>query len=207
MNSLQAKDWLSKVTHIKSDNITIVVCPSFTVLPELHTLITQHNFPIHLGAQDISPFPEGPYTGEVSGEQVKETAEYVLIGHSERRRLFGETDAMMAEKVARALESHITPIFFMQDSNTPIPRGVTIVVYEPPSAISTVSNGVGENPQDVEKVAQTIKKTYNISYVLYGGSVSLENIATYKSLASIDGVVPGKASLDPETFVQIVHHA
>lgn len=206
-DSLQAKEWLGKVTQLDAHNKTIILCPSFPLLPQLSTLIKQHNFPLHLGAQNISPFSEGAYTGEVNGQQIREYAEYVLIGHSERRRLLGETDAMMAEKVARALENKLTPIFFMQDVTTPIPQGVTIVVYEPPSAISTVSNGVGEDPQQVEKVAQEIKKTYNIPYVLYGGSVSPENTTIYKNLPSIDGVVPGKASLGAQQFIEIVHNA
>ena len=205
-DSVQAKDWLGQLAHLSSHDITLILCPPFTLLQELNTLIKQHNFPIHIGAQDISPFNEGPYTGEVSGEQIREFAEYVLVGHSERRMLLGESDALIAEKVARALENKLTPIFFMQNIATPIPQGVTIVVYEPASAISTVSNGVGVDPQEVEKVAQEIKKTYNIHYVLYGGSVSPENIGTYKKLPSVDGVIPGKASLDPKQFTQIVNN-
>ncbi len=204
--SLEAKEWLSHMTNINPGEQTVIICPTFTLLPGLHSLIKQHNFPFSLGAQNISSFPEGPHTGEVSGEQIKEFAEYVLIGHSERRAV-GETEEMLSAKVEQAIAARLTPIFFMQDENQQIPDGVTIVVYEPPSAISTVSGGVGIKPEDVEKVAAFLKKTYSIKYVLYGGSVSPENIVAYKHLPSIDGVVPGKASLDAQQFGQIITHA
>ena len=114
---------------------------------------------------------------------------------------------MLEEKVKRVLEAGLEPIFFAQDANAIIPSGVRIGVYEPPSAISTVSNGIPDDPKTVLDEAVKLKSKYMLEHILYGGSVNSTNVASFTSLGVVDGVVPGKASLDAEEFIKIIQNA
>jgi triosephosphate isomerase (TIM) len=154
---------------------------------------------------DISPFDEGAYTGEINGNQIREFADYVIIGHSERRKNFAETDEMLSQKVQRAIECSLTPIFCVQGSDTPIPDGVTLVAYEPIFAIGT---GNPDTPENAEAVIKTIKeKNPSVKYVLYGGSVTPEGVGGFTQKPLIDGVLVGGASLLSDKFVQIIKNS
>lgn len=220
MINLGANDWLQEISNFTRsassgqasqisnlNNKEIVVCPSFTLLPMFKNYIDEQKLPIELGAQDVSSFPEGPYTGEVNGRQIKELADYVLIGHSERRSLLKESDKLIEEKVEKAIAVNLQPIFFVQNVDTPIPREVEIVVYEPPESISTVSGGTADNPKDVFESVNKLRKIRKFKYVLYGGSVDSQNVFTFTSLPNVDGVVPGRASLDALEFLKIIENA
>lgn len=185
----------------------VIVCAPFTLLPTMNSFISKHKLQIKLGAQDVSPFDEGAYTGAVNAKQVKEFAEYVLIGHSERKRLFHEDEDMVVKKVKQARLADLIPIVFLQDTASPVPAGVEIVVYEPPSAISTISHGKPETPEDVAAASKKIHEQHNDVAILYGGSVNEENVRGFTSLPLISGVVPGKASLAVESFYQIIEKA
>lgn len=211
-NENEAKIWLEAFEQIKDLNLDltqkeIIVCPSFTQLFSFFSYFSSHNIDVKLGAQNISPFDEGAYTGEVNAKQIKDFAQYVLIGHSERRSNFEESEQMLEEKVKRALEQGLEPIFFAQDANAEIPTGVRIVVYEPPTSISTVSGGVPDDPRAVLGTASELKKKYMLEHILYGGSVDSNNVSQFTSLDIIDGVVPGRASLDAEEFIKIIKNA
>lgn len=182
----------------------IIIAPSFTSLEHAHYCAENLNLPVEFAAQDISPFAEGAYTGAVNGKQIKELANYVIIGHSERRKSFGETDEMLEKKVSMALHFELTPIFCIQNENTPVPQGVKIVAYEPPSAIGT---GNPDSPENANNVAKKVKDKYDITHVLYGGSVTGQNVAGFIQMSSIDGVLVGGASLDPHRFLEIVKNA
>lgn len=193
------------LAFIDLNDIEVVVCPSYTSLPSMKAYILQKNINIKLGAQDISPFDEGAYTGEVNGQQVKEVGEYSIIGHSERRKEFGENDALIYRKVEQAQATGITPIVCVQGDDTPIPQGVSIVAYEPIFAIGT---GTPDTPEHSEGIASTIKtKNPFVKYVLYGGSVNPGDVKNFTAMPSIDGVLVGGASLDPEKFSQIIENA
>lgn len=192
-------------TYQKVADLEIILCPSFIYLSQVKQLINMYKAACVLGAQDISPFPKGAYTGEVTGEQIKEYADFVIIGHSERRGHVGETDDLLEKKVAKAIEYNLTPIFCAQDENTPIPDSVSIIAYEPVSAIGT---GNADTPENANKVAKEIKeKKPNAKYLLYGGSVTKENVGSFITQGHIDGVLVGKASLDPLEFCSIIHNA
>lgn len=182
----------------------IIIASSFTSLEHAHYCAKNLKIPVEFAAQDISPFTEGAYTGEVNGKQIKELANYVIIGHSERRRYFGETDEMLKKKVSMAFHFGLTPIFCIQNENTPVPQGVKIVAYEPPSAIGT---GNPDTPENANNVANKVKDTYDITHVLYGGSVTGQNVAGFIQMPNIDGVLVGGASLDPHRFLEIVKNA
>lgn len=203
----QATEWLAGISNIKfkiSNEKEIIVCPPFTLLSSLKSSIIDGQLPFKVGAQDISLFDEGAYTGSVNAGQASEFAQYAIIGHSERRKYFNEDDTVLAQKVTMAKKYGLTPIFCVQDENTPIPPGTTIVAYEPPSAIGTK---VPDTPENADAIAKIIKEKHGIRYVLYGGSVKSGNVKSFTKRQSIDGVLVGGASLDPLEFEKIIENA
>lgn len=204
MTSLEANSWLQglKIEDLRLTNKEIIICPPLTALPILKSLIINHKSSIKLGAQDISPFEEGAYTGEVSAKQIKEFADYVLIGHSERRKNFMENNEMLFKKVELANKYDLTPIFCVQGKKTQIPLNSNIIIaYEPINAIGT---GHPDTPENAQAVASFLKKNYNVGYVLYGGSVTSKNVKEFTQMPNIDGVLIGRASLDAQEFYKII---
>ncbi|MDO8658491.1 MAG: triose-phosphate isomerase [Candidatus Levybacteria bacterium] len=202
----EAKKWIDEFKNYDSSftNKEIIICPSFTAFPILKSYILNLNSPIKIGAQNISPFAEGAYTGEVSGKQIREFADYVLIGHSERRKNFGETDDVLFKKFNLAKESGLIVIYCVQGKETKIPENVDIVAYEPVNAIGT---GNPDSPENAEEVGAYFKANFQVSTVLYGGSVTSSNVGSFTKMLNIDGVLVGKASLDPLEFLQISKNA
>lgn len=198
------------INDLRFTNKEIIVCPSFTMLPILKSLIINHKSSIKLGAQDISPFEDGPYTGEVNGKQIKEFADYVIIGHSERRSHFGEEEGMVNKKLEMGFKYGLIPILCVSDTtqlqtinHEPITNNL-IVAYEPLFAIGT---GSPDTPENADSIAFTIKKELGNVLALYGGSVKETNVNSFTSKSNIDGILVGGASLDPKEFVNIIHNA
>lgn len=199
----EAKEWMQKFTATW-ENITVVICAPFTLLSGLKEMTQELKSQVLLGAQDVSPFPAGAYTGEVNALQVKEFADWVIIGHSERRKNFGETDDMLQKKVTEAKSAGLKIIYCVPDDATLVPVGVDVVAYEPVWAIGT---GKSDSPENANTVIAAIKAKTAVPTVIYGGSVTEENIASFVSQAAIDGVLPGGASLDPEKFAALIANA
>ncbi|OGE68967.1 hypothetical protein A3J21_01235 [Candidatus Daviesbacteria bacterium RIFCSPLOWO2_02_FULL_43_11] len=189
----------------KSDNLKVVVCPPFTDIEEVKKAVLVGNYPILVGAQDLSPFDDGPYTGEESARILSELVDLVILGHSERRQNFGETDQAVAEKVVQAKQFNINPLVCVQTENPPLPEGVKLVAYEPVFAVGT---GNPDTPDNAGSVASAIKGKYTGDItVLYGGSVTQENAKAFLQQENLSGLLVGKASLDPGEFVKIVEIA
>lgn len=205
---LETREWVEKMTASNlqiGEGKEVVVCSSYPSLSLLKHLITKENLPIHIGAQDISPFGPGAYTGEVNASQIKEFATYTIIGHSERRKYFKEDDELLGKKVQIALAAGLTPVFCVDSEKTLLPQGVALVAYEP---LFAIGSGQADTPEDAEKVAAAIKaKNPNIKAVIYGGSVTAENVQTFTAMPSVDGVLPGGVSLDAEKFTQLINNA
>lgn len=208
-NEIEAKNWLESFKKIKELNLDlsqkeIIICPSFTQLFSFSSYFSSNNINVKLGAQNVSPYDEGAFTGEVNAKQVKDFATYVLIGHSERRKNFNETEGMLAKKVEMALSYNLIPIFLVQGKDNVIPEGVKIVAYEPVFAIGT---GNPDTPESADTVATAIKTNRNDLQVLYGGSVKSTNVRSFTEKPNIDGVLVGGASLDAEEFIEIIQNA
>lgn len=217
-NSSQAYLWMSEFlsndfaswVHVVSSSEPVqkmvIVCPPTTLLAPLHTLLSSApvSIPLKLGAQDVSAFPEGAYTGEESAAMLKEFVDYVIIGHSERREGAGETDEVLREKVYAAQRQQLEPIYCVQGPDTFIPDLVRVVAYEP---IQAIGSGKPESPEEANEVAKQIKETQDMPYVLYGGSVTSDNIYEFTSQPYLDGVLVGSASLDPHEFARIIQRA
>jgi len=218
----EAKDWLSEISSLKDQNLQnkeIIVCPSYVHLPTMKAFIEKQMLPIKLGAQNISSFNEGAYTGEINGKQVGELVGYALVGHSERREYLRETDDDVIAKLKQLIENNITPILCVSDmkqidyylSKDAIVNDKAdniIFVYEPPSAISSGGKFHAENPeiinQNAGQISQKIGKKVT---TLYGGSVNVVNSKSLFTLDNIDGCLVGQASLDAKEFYAIIQNA
>lgn len=202
----EALHWLSLVGPKLPyrENIKVVVCPTFLALEEMKKAIQVGNFPILLGAQNLSPFPEGAYTGEEAARLLKGIVDLAILGHSERRRNFGETDEMIKNKVAQANQNGITPLVCVQSEDALVPEGCRLVAFEPFEAIGS---GHPDTPEDADLVAQGLNKKYAEDLtVLYGGSVTADNVQAFVSRDHLFGVLVGGSSLEPDEFVKIVEN-
>lgn len=202
-NIQEALDWVSKVgpNIPKQENLKVVVCPTFSCLSEIKKVITVGNFPLMVGAQDLSPFAIGAYTGEESAPLIKDLISLAIIGHSERRKNFNETNEQITQKVEQALTANIIPLLCVQGSDTPVSEGCKLVAYEPVFAIGT---GNPDTPENANNVAAKLKQKYGKELkVIYGGSVTSQNVKEFIMQENISGVLPGKASLDPQEFIRI----
>lgn len=201
----EALEWVSKVGPKleKRDNLKVVVCPTFTCLSEVKKAVLTGNFPLIVGSQDLSPFSLGSYTGEEPAAILKDFVSISILGHSERRKNFSETNEMVAKKVEQAISNQIQSLICVQDASTPVPSESKLIAYEPIFAIGT---GNPDTPANASEVALSLKQKYGEEIeVLYGGSVTSENAKAFVEKESISGLLIGKASLDAEEFVKIVN--
>lgn len=203
-----AKEWIDELAthpemHEGFPDKEAVVCPPYTLLLEMKLLISEKGLVLRLGAQNCSPFEMGAYTGEIAATEVKEMGDYVIIGHSERREQFHETDEMLAKKVTLAKTAGLIVIFCVQGKDTSIPEGVDIVAYEP---VFAIGSGTPDTPENAEEVAKYLKERGS-NVVLYGGSVTPDNIASFTAQSSIDGALIGGASLEAASFLELIKNA
>lgn len=205
----EARIWLEGFKKINENpqaisQKEIVVCPPFTLLSLFSKFFRENNLPIKIGSQNVSPFSEGAYTGEVNAKQIKEFADFVIIGHSERRTNFKESEEMLLNKVKTSLEQKLTPIYCVQDKDVTIPEGVTILAYEP---VFAIGSGNADTPENANEVAKSlVDRNTNLS-ILYGGSVSSNNVKSFTQEENLKGVLVGGGSLDPEEFIKIIQNA
>jgi triosephosphate isomerase len=213
-------------------NCDVIVCPPYTSLSEANLLLK--NSVIKLGAQNMYFEENGAFTGEISASMLKSTGcEYVILGHSERRTLFGETDQVINKKIIKALNSGLLPIFCVgetleqresNETNNIINKQITeglknitfaemqkiIIAYEPVWAIGT---GKTASPQQAEDVHAFIRGLVKSLYsneiaeelvIQYGGSVKPDNAKELLSQNDIDGALVGGACLKSESFIGII---
>jgi triosephosphate isomerase (TIM) len=216
------------------DRAEVSVHPPFTALRSVQTLIDADEIPIALGAQNVHPADSGAFTGEVSPVMLaKLNVRYVIVGHSERRQLFGETDSFINEKLLAVLRHNMVPILCVGETLAEREAGITqskcvgqlelglqgvspeaaagvVIAYEPIWAIGT---GRTASPADAEETCKGIRAWLAANYspdlaervrVQYGGSVTPDNIAELMSEADIDGALVGGASLNADRFSQII---
>lgn len=207
----QARQWIAWFSSHKGQlpiGASVILCPSFHHIP----LFVEAGLPMSLGVQDISEFSSGAYTGEVSGDMVSDMVSYTMLGHSERRKYYHETDEIVAEKVTRAIESHLAPIVCVSELShvttlkALIPdfssRGM--LLYEP---LSAVGSGKPDTPERANNMAKEMMHVMSDVRILYGGSVVPENVRAFVSEEYLAGVVVGGASLDPEKFLLLIKRA
>ena len=216
-------------------NVEIVVAPPFTAIHPVAEALRHGN--IGVGGQDLYWEKEGAFTGEVSAPMLKEAgAEYVIIGHSERRRLFCETDDTVRRKVTAAFAADLTPIVCVGETLDERERGETlailerqirdglvdvtadrvadlVVAYEPVWAIGTGRNATAEQAQEAHAhIRLRLTDQFGTSaaercHIIYGGSVKADNIGDLIRRPDVDGALVGGASLDAASFAAIVKNS
>lgn len=206
-NESEAKTWIDEFnkqwqTLGNLDQKEVVICPSFTLLSLFASSF--NGTEIKVGAQNLSPFDEGAYTGEVNAKQIKDFASFVIIGHSERRNSFAETEEQVEQKAKLAEKYGLISILCVQSKDTRVPEGINIIAYEPTFAIGS---GNPDSPENAEGVAKDFLSKNPNYQVLYGGSVTSENVASFTKTESIKGILVGGASLDPLEFIKIIENA
>lgn len=197
-------EWIGKVGPQleRHEDLVVGFCPRTSTLSEAAKAVKVGNYPILVGSQNISPFDGGAYTGEEPVSLMKDFISFSLIGHSERREHFAETDQTVSEKVKQANSAQIMPLVCVQGAETPIPSGCKVAAYEPTFAIGT---GTPDTPENADKVAKQIQGLHSEVQILYGGSVNKDNCASFVKQENIAGLLIGKASLEAEQFVAIVN--
>jgi triosephosphate isomerase (TIM) len=247
--TLIAGNWKMHMTHLEAiglvqklaftipetvlDTAEVVVLPPFTALRSVQTLVTGDKLDVGYGAQDLSPNDSGAYTGDVSGLLLAALAcQYVTVGHSERRAIHGEDDALVAAKAQAALRHGLVPIVCVGEGleirqagehvsycTTQLEASLqglaaeqmasVVIAYEPVWAIGT---GEVATPEDAQEVCGALRsrlaerfgpETAASVRILYGGSVKAASTAGILAGADIDGALVGGASLDADEFAQI----
>ncbi|QQS00662.1 MAG: triose-phosphate isomerase [Austwickia sp.] len=227
---VQKLDWTLKDAKHDYGAVEVAVCPPFTDLRTVQTLVEGDGLSLRYGAQDISQHDEGAYTGEISGPMLSKLGcTYVIIGHSERREYHQESDELLNAKVKAAYKHGLTPILCCGEGldirkagnqvshvlaqieadfkDIPVEQAKSIVVaYEPIWAIGT---GEVATPEDAQEVCGAIRGKLAELYdqatadgirILYGGSVKGDNVAAIMAQPDVDGALVGGASLKPEDF-------
>lgn len=230
-------DHIQDVVSDVWDRVDVVVCPPFTGLKAASTIIELDKLQIGLGAQDVFWEEEGAFTGAIAPRMLTELrCGYCIVGHSERREFFGETNETVNKKVLALFRHGVAPIMCCGESlatyeagetesfvRTQIREGLAglspeqaatlVIAYEPIWAIGT---GHTPTPEKANDVARMIRATVGAMYgppaamsvrVLYGGSVKPENAAMFFGEPDIDGALVGGASLKADSFSDIVHAA
>ncbi len=226
-NAAFVNDW-AHAAQAQDPTVSVAVCPPFPYIVMARQQLA--GSAIEVGAQNVAATEEGAFTGEVAATMLKDVgAALVLVGHSERRTLYGETNEQVAEKCLRLQEQGLLPVVCVGETQAEREQGITeqvvaeqlapivelikgglrpIIAYEPVWAIGT---GLTATPEQAQAVHQFIRESLakislevaqSIS-ILYGGSVNRDNAAALFSQADIDGGLIGGASLDVEHFFTI----
>ena len=218
----------------KRRGIEIVLAPTMLAVQPLHLQVQHHHF--NLAAQNFYWRDHGAYTGEVSASQLRGLVQYGLVGHSERRHVFGERSKDIRSKVQAAVRNGITPVLCIGETASERADGETadaihdqligglanitsvevehiVVAYEPVWAIGT---GKFAAPRDVSRAVKLIRKQIKQLFgalaakhvrVLYGGSVNVDNASAYLQIDGVDGLLIGDTSLDVRAFAEIIKKA
>jgi len=207
---VQKLDWTLRDGRHDFAAVEVAVLPPFTDIRSVQTLIDGDRLELKHGAQDLSMYDSGAYTGEISGAFLaKLGCTYVTVGHSERREYHNETDAIVNAKIAAAYRHGITPIFCCGEGLEIEHARSIVVAYEPIWAIGT---GEVATPQDAQEVCAAIRGKLADLYgqdvadgirVLYGGSVKSGNVAAIMAQSDVDGALVGGASLEAGEFAAI----
>jgi triosephosphate isomerase len=226
----------ASLTEQQLADVEVAVLPPFTALRSVQTAIEGDKIPIRYGAQDLSPFPSGAYTGDVSGPMLaKLGCTYVVVGHSERRQYHHEDDELVNAKLKAAFAAGLTPIFCLGEGRdvreacghvahctAQIDAGLDglkaeqvkqlVIAYEP---VWAIGSGQTATPEDAQEVCGAIRARVAEAYgadvgdavrIQYGGSVKAGSIAAIMAQPDVDGALVGGASLDAEEFAAICRY-
>jgi triosephosphate isomerase len=230
----QAADAASRLKGLvaAATGVEVMIAPTYTALYQVAQALK--GSAIALGAQDLFWEKQGAFTGKISAEMLVDAGcSHVIIGHSERRQFFGETDETVNRKIRAALEASLCPVFCIGESESEREAGDTfsvldkqvrvglkgyvsddlaglVVAYEPVWAIGTGKTATREQAQEAHQFIRSLLDTLfgkpfaDAVRILYGGSVKPDNVRALMEMPDVDGALVGGASLDPETFSKLV---
>lgn len=232
---VQKLAWALKDKNFKRHEVEVCVLPPFTDLRSVQTLISADDLPLSFGAQDLSAFDSGAYTGEVSGIFLRAlNCSYAVVGHSERREYQNEGDTTVAAKCNAALRNGLVPILCVGEtledletkggSTVPVaqlsavldktePGHEMVVAYEP---VWAIGSGKAASADQADEICGLLRQVIAERHgedastrtrILYGGSVNSKNIAGFMKMKNIDGALVGGASIDVDEFVSIVRYS
>ncbi len=206
-----ARQWFADFSNLyrPSPEIKVIVAPSVISLESLASYKKDLKLDyLALAAQDVSPFPKGSYTGAIAADMLREFVEYVIIGHSERRRYFHETSQDVANKMSEVVDAGLKPIvcvdrpYAMSQLRVlnDIDSDELIIAYGP---VDSLAVRIPENPDQASKTAKFISEIHPGRPIVYGGSLEADNVQDYVNLPELAGLFVGQASLEAESFASI----
>jgi triosephosphate isomerase len=193
-NLINSKNILT--TALKNKELKIIICPSHHLIYPVKNKIAD-DLNISIGAQDVSFYEKGNYTGEVSAQNLIGLVDYCIVGHSERRKYLKETDNIIDQKINLLKDYDIEPILCIRDEKDIIFDNTNIITYEPVNAIASGNN---ESLDDVLRMKKKLHIDFDRLY-FYGGSVNPETIKEYTKSKEINGYLVGTACKDPRDFI------
>jgi triosephosphate isomerase len=249
--NLIAGNWKMNATHLEAiqmvqklsyrldpadyDRVDVVVCPPFTSLRSAQTVIETDHLAIKLGAQNVDWHDNGAFTGEIApGMLSKLSVSVVIVGHSERRQMFGETDEIVNTKAKAVIAAGMTPIICVGETEgerdadkaearvgsqiraaiaglDPDVVADVVVAYEPIWAIGTGRTASADDAGAMcgfvrDQIREAVGEAADLTRILYGGSMNPGNVAGLMAKSDIDGGLVGGASLDPDTFASVIRY-
>jgi triosephosphate isomerase (TIM) len=207
----EAKGFLQAMEKLMvPEGVRVIICPPFPYVLPMRDMVEKRKLPIRLGVQDVSPFPFGAYTGAVAAEMVKEMVGYAIVGHSERRKYFGESHQDVANKVDLALSAGLRAIVcvdepYMEEQVVALGNrrlDKVLFAYEP---LAAIGSGDPDTPEHANEVAEKLQDLAQEKVpVLYGGSVTAENVKSFCEMEAVSGALVGGASLDAGGWIDLV---
>lgn len=232
----EAKQFVERLAPLaEGSQAKVYIAPPFTALESAAKLVKERQFPFIIGAQNMNDATEGAFTGEIAAKMLLDVgSQFVILGHSERRHIFNESNSFINKKVKKALAVSLQPILCIGETEAQRQTGDTenvlqeqlevclegiedpanlVLAYEPVWAIGTGKTAKAEDAENAHQFCRKIieklfgKKVASKISILYGGSVKPENAAELMAQSQVDGLLVGGASLSPETFSEIIKNS
>ena len=208
----QARSWIDQFRrgYTPVAGVEVVLAPPLILLAQIGDYLKQSEMvQFSLAAQDISPFPLGSYTGATAADMVKTICPYVIVGHWERRNYFHETPLDAVNKVSEAADASLIPIICVDETNAmsqltalgDIDCDKLVIGYTP---VDGSSYREPQSPEKIAEVAGYISQVYPTRPIIYGGGIDSRNHERYLAIEGISGLFLGAASLQPDSFLEIV---
>jgi triosephosphate isomerase len=207
-----AKQWLDDFARIYTpvEGLQVIIAPTFLSLEKLAEYIRKLDLQnVALAAQDVSPFPKGSYTGAIAADLLKDMAEYVIVGHSERKRYFHETNLDIGNKVLETVDAGLVPIVCIDKPYamsqltvlSDIDTDDVVLAYGPADALAS---RIPESPEKVGEAVAFISQVQPKWPIVYGGALRPDNASVYSNIKGVSGVFCGSASLEVTNFAAII---
>lgn len=208
----EAREWIDAFAKVYTplEDVEVIIAPTFLCLERVAEYIDQVGLRnVSVAAQDISPYPKGAYTGAIAADLLNGAADYVIVGHSERRRYFHETSHDIGNKVSEAVDAGLVPIVCVDQpyamsqltSLNDIDTEAVIIAYGP---VESLNFRIPQTPEKVAEAAEFIGQVHPKWPIVYGGALHPDNASDYAGIAQLSGLFVGSASLDAGSFNTIL---